>query len=384
MLTRTFFPVLFSLLFVISFISCGGNKLDSEDHNISQSPNGEGTYAGKVKIDLTAQPEIELDPNSETTKIILQFIPRNAENFPLTPEQVKVTLLLDDKKIDDEAHIENSSEQLAFNINFGLVLDASYSMLVSHGDEEAFTPMLQSAKNSVQKGIDIWSDQEGTFSFHTTWFNSAIYSSLDNATQQWRAEDLLSIPRPKSGAFTRLYSATDYAIEKMAESITENEQGPRDQNIILVFSDGEDNYSWHNDQDIPTTTDSTSNDADFVKLGYADTNLEDLVTTINNQDNLSVHVISLGTNINASNLQTIATAGKGLYLENPDARDLEKPFQQVIQEFTTLQSHGAIMPLQAGEYKFTLRVENALGRDAVEYSFLFKTGEGTAEIISTN
>ena len=383
-LTRNLFPVLLSLFFVISLISCGGNKLDSEDHNVSQSPDGEGTYVGKVKIDLTADPEISLDPSTETTKIILQFIPRSAEDEPLTPDQVNVTLLLDDEQIDQEAHLENSSQQLAFNINFGLVLDASYSMLVSHGEEEAFTPMLTSAKNSVQKATEIWKDQEGSFSFHTTWFNTAIYSSLNNTSQRWTADDLLSIPPPKSGDFTRLFSATDYAIQKMAASIAEEEQGPRDQNIILVFSDGADNYSFHDDQDIPTTSDVTSNDAEYLKLGYGTTDLDNLVETINGQSNISVHVIGMGKNINASDLKTIATAGKGLYIENPDAKEIEKPFQRVIQEFTTLQTHGAIMPLQAGEYKFTMRVSNALGRNSVDYSFRFITGNGVSEIIPDN
>ena len=65
--------------------------------------------------------------------------------------------------------------------------------------------------------------------------------------------------------------------------------------------------------------------------------------------------------------------------------EIEKPFQRVIQEFTTLQTHGANIPLKSGEYKFTLRVENAAGSDAAEHSFRFKTADGVfAERIILN
>jgi len=387
-LTRNFFYVLFCLLVSTFLIACGGSKLDNDsndnptDSKVSTAPSTTGIYSDKVFIDLTAEPEVNVDPTFETTEVILQFIPRNESDFPLTPEQVKVSLFLDDQEIDPEGKIQSSSQQLAFNVNFGLVLDSSYSMLVSHGDNEAFTPMLESAQNSVQKGIDIWSEQEGKFSFHTTWFNTSIYSSVNTSIQQWTAEDITFIPQPQSGDFTRLFSATEYAIERMKEAIADEELGPRDQNILLVFSDGQDNFShYEKDKDNDSIRLTTENDAEYEKIGHAATELTDLVETIGAQDNLSVHVIGLGEKINIDDLQAIATAGNGLYLQNPGVEEIEKPFQRVIQEFTTLQTHGANIPLKAGEYKFTLRVENAAGSDAAEYSFRFKTGDGSAEII---
>ena len=386
-LTRNVFYVLFCLLVSILLIACGGNKLGSDDPTetepkVSSAPSTTGIYSDKVLIDLTAEPEISIDPEFETTEVILQFIPRNEGNFPLTPEQVKVSLLLDDEEIDPEGHIRSSSQQLAFNVNFGLVLDSSYSMLVSHGDNEAFTPMLESAQNSVQKGIDIWSEQEGKFSFHTTWFNTAIYSSINTSIQQWAAEDITFIPQPQSGGFTRLFAATEYAIERMNEATADEELGPRDQNILLVFSDGQDNFShYEKDKDDEPLRLTTENDAEYEKIGHAATDLTGLVETIGSQENLSIHVIGLGEKINVDDLQTIATAGNGLYLQNPGVEDIEKPFQRVIQEFTTLQTHGANIPLKAGEYKFTLRVENAAGSDFAEYSFRFKNEDGNVEII---
>jgi len=384
--TKSFLGFFF-LIVTLLLSACGGGRLEGDEVIVNTEPEPElkeftsGVYSGKVKIDITADPELRVT-NKQSTEIILQFIPRNKDNLPLSSEHVKVTMLVDDSQITDESHIESSEEQLAFNVNFGLVLDSSYSMLVSHGDNEAFTPMLNSAKDAVQKGIDIWSGQKGNFSFHTTWFSTSIYSSIDTTNHQWTPNDLTFIPRPKSGDFTRLFAATDYAVEKMSLDTPEDQMGPRDQNIILVFSDGVDTYSYSTlDKDTAPLHLNTDNNAEYLKLGRDTTTLEDLVSRINSKNKLSVHVIGMGNNINITDLQAIATAGNGLYLQNPNADEIDKPFQRIIQEFTTLQTHGADIPLADGEYKFTLHVENAAGTDFADYTFSFKTLEGVAEII---
>ncbi len=374
---------IFFIVIIAPILASCGNKIQNgnEPTGNTDNPNKptfSDTYSGDIVIDLKSGPEISLNASS-ITEIILQFIPRTTESLPLSPKQVEVSMLIDDKKVDLESIISSSSEQLAFNVNFELVLDASYSMVVSH-ESEAFTPMLESAKNSVQKGIDIWAEQEGRFSFHTTWFNNDILSSLNTLDRQWTANDITDIPLPRSGDFTRLFAAADFAIENM--NTPGNDLGQRDQNILLIFSDGEDNLSNVNDNgDLPTSTFTTVNGAEYTKHGRNLTTLDDLLETIDEQENLSVHVIGMGSEINVDDLQSIANAGNGLYLQNPDASDIEKPFQRVIQEFTTVQTHGIKIPKPAGEYKFTLRVKNVINQNAAEYSFQFRTGNGSAEII---
>ncbi|HFE38990.1 MAG TPA: VWA domain-containing protein [Gammaproteobacteria bacterium] len=382
--------ILGCIIFFAFLGACGDNKLETpsnepgSENNEPQPPSTKGTYAGNVVIDLRTKPELNRDPLAETTEIILQFVPRNSDNFPLSPEQVIVSMRINDEAIDPESIIESSSEQLAFNVNLGLVLDASSSMALPPEDPP-FPAMLEAAKNSVEKGFEIWAEQEGEFSFHTTWFNNAIFSSVDTADQQWAADDIMDIPLPRrSGQFTRLYAAVDYAVEKMAENASDPLSEVRDQNIILVFSDGKDNHSSKDDADAPVQQLFTKNDAEYQQLGREKTTLETLLEDIDTQENISVHVIGMGDKISVDNLKSIAEAGNGLYLQNPDASDLDKPFQRVIQEFTTLQTQGIVTPKPVGEYKFTLRVENALGKEAAECSFQFKIEAESAALINTD
>lgn len=384
---KTTTTALFGLLASTLLIACGENKLESRDPNVtdeSRTPSFSGTYAGSVNIDLSAEPEITRDISAGTTEIILQFVPRNADNTPLSPEQVKVTLLINGNKIGSESLIDSRSEQLAFNVNLGLVLDASSSMAYPL-DEPAFTAMLDAAKTSIETGVELWAEQEGEFSFHTTWFNNSILSSVNSESNNWIAESILDIPHPRRQLdFTRLYAASDYAIEKMAENVTEIQSNVRDQNLILIFSDGVDNKSHFNDADVPAKHLKINNNDEYVQLGWEDTSLEELIENIKSHDNVSVHVIGMGDelDINASALQSIADAGNGEYLPNPDAADLEKPFQRVIQEFTTLQTFGVITPVPAGhDYTFTLRVENATGGDSVDCSFQIRIEEESAVIV---
>jgi len=367
-------------------IACGENKLESNtptnEDDSPRSPSFSGTYSGSVNIDLSAEPQIQRDSLAGTTQIILQFVPRSADNTPLSPEEVKVSLLINGEEIDRESMIESSSEQLAFNVNLGLVLDASSSMTYPT-EEPAFTAMLEAAKNSIQTGAQIWAEQEGDFSFHTTWFNNYILSSINDENNIWTAESIQGIPFPRKRLdFTRLYAASDYAIERMSENVNEPLSDVKDQNIILIFSDGDDNKSSHDDSEVQPKYLTTEDGDDYVQLGREGISLNTLVENINNQENISVHVIGMGDQLNTTALEAIAEAGGGFYLPNPDASDLEKPFQRVIQEFTTLQTHGVITPIPAGnEYTFTLRVENATGRDSVDCSFQIRIEAESAEIV---
>jgi hypothetical protein len=86
----------------------------------------------------------------------------------------------------------------------------------------------------------------------------------------------------------------------------------------------------------------------------------------------------LGSSINEAELQSIADAGHGVFLKNPDSARLDELFAQVLTEFTTLKTEGALIPMPTGDYNFTLRITNAAGTASDEYSFRFHGGDTTA------
>jgi len=395
-LHRVFLLICLSLSFSF-LLSCDGTNLDElgsngEPKSSSNNPGTNNTtppdksqpYDGKVVLNLTGEPEISL--NEGLTSIIFQFIPRNEDNFPLSPDQVNVSFKIDDEDVDVESYLETTAEELVFNVNFGLVLDASYSMKVAH-DSDAFPPMLEAAKRSVETGIEIWSKREDQFNFHTTWFNNYIYSSVNTINRQWNPNDITSIPDPESGSFTKLFAAIDYQIENLSNILANSEtKGPRDQNIILVFSDGADNYSqYDNSSDSDGQQFSTDSGARYKRLGRKETTKNDVIARIGNEANLTIHVIALGEKdkIKATDLEEISNAGSGIFKHNPNTSEIDTLFEFAIQQFTTLQTHGVKMPILDGEYKFTILVENEVGNNFAEHSFNFKTGDEGASIITT-
>jgi len=380
----------FISVFVFILAGCGSGSLSdlpTENTTTSQPVDALGNYSGDVVIDLLEDsPKISLQSDGRTN-IVLQFIPRDSNGFSLSSEQIDIDLLIDDTEVSVESYLQSDASELQFNVNFGLVLDASYSMV----DRNAFEPMLKAASESVQSGITIWESKSGTFNFHTTWFNDFIYSA-DQSTSPWTATDILSIAPPASSikSSTKLFAAVDYMVDKLNKlpTLDKQAQAPQDQNIILVFSDGKDEYSWYDNADIETENGITDSGAEYIKMGYKAIDLndpdspnEDLIPNIEQSKNLTIHVIGLGDTIVENDLLQIAKAGRGTFRKNPDAEDLNSVFNKVVQEFTTLQTRGVSIPKQPGTYTFTLRVTNRSGNKFAEYSFDFRTDSEAASII---
>jgi len=382
---------IFLLSLFFSLFACGGGD-DLNDINKGEQPEKIApqevieleNYSGDLAIDVISKPVITYNPDDGVTNIVVQFVPRTAPGaFPLTPEQVIVGFKFDDELIGPETHYESTPQELAFNINFGLVLDASYSMIVKNSDSEtdAFTPMLSAARTSVQKGVDIWENRAGSFNFKTLWFESFLYYGVDNENHVWSANDITTIPKPVDKTFTKLFAALDFMLEKIALEKQENTQ-----NIVLLFSDGFDNYSHFDNsqsEELDDTPLVTSSGAEYLKLGSTTKTLADVVQRINGMENLTVHVIGLGdeSSISVEDLKEISTAGRGLYLENPDNDSILDLFSRVTQEFTTIQSHGLKRSFPSGQHKFTLTVKNKSGQGQTEYSFDFVTGENEVKIL---
>ncbi len=383
---------LLSILFLLS--ACGAGDInDLLDENATAQPtlDAEGNYAGDVVIDLLIDSPKVSTQSGGITNVVLQFIPRDNNGFSLSSEQINIELELNNAKLSPESYLKSNASELQFNVNFGLVLDASYSMV----DSQSFTPMLNAASQSIQTGTEIWEKKSGDFNFHTVWFNSFIFSA-EHEVPNWTADDIKNISPPASaaGGSTKLFAAVDFMVDKFnaLPTLDKPAEAPTDQNIILVFSDGKDEYSWFDNSYEQAENASLNSGAGYVKMGYKGVDLTDaqllgndlLIPSIEQSKNLTIHVIGLGDDIEESDLRKIAKAGRGTFRKNPDAADLSTVFNKVVQEFSTLQTRGASMTLLPGTYTFTLRVTNKSGNKSTEYSFDFITDLEKASIVNAS
>ncbi|TPW09044.1 MAG: hypothetical protein FD130_2674, partial [Halothiobacillaceae bacterium] len=131
------------------------------------------------------------------------------------------------------------------NIYYSMVLDASYSM--TQHTPPAFGPMKEAARDSYQTVHDTWQERPGEAKFAMIWFDEVINQTQynTNTARAWMPDDIRDLPEPQPGASTKLFSAT----ETMAKFLAQERQrniftGPRDQYVMVVFSDGADNYSF--------------------------------------------------------------------------------------------------------------------------------------------
>lgn len=385
MLNKRIFFKSFSLFILISFLNACGEGKDLNDingnankQNITKPIEEDiSNYTGNIAITVLEKPEISYDPILGTTKILLQFIPKtSAGQTPLSPDQVNVEISIDDST-DVEGKLDSSAVELSFSVNFGLVLDASYSMVKS----QSFTPMLEAASSSVQEGVDIWKNRAGKFNFKTSWFNSFLYFSEDTQNRTWIPSDISTIPSPADNAFTKLYAAIDTMLNYIS---TENQEN--NQNIILVFSDGKDNYSYFDNSDstlLDSSLQTTSSGAQYKITGSQSVSFENITDKIKNIGNITVHVIGLGdqNTLDVDRLKAIASASGGIYLQDPNTDALLDLFSRVTKEFTTIQSQGVVTPLDPGQHSFALRVTNKSGKGMGEYKFNFVTGDSNAKIL---
>ena len=155
----------------------------------------------------------------------------------------------------------------------------------------------------------------------------------------------------------------------------------RDQYVMLVFSDGADNYSYW-DNSVISSTRSTTSGASYQQFGTLPTTLEAAKSAVTAHPRLTTHVIGLGSAINTNELTQIAQAGDGIFQANPSSQNLGALFERVLQEFTTIQTRGAEIPLPPGDYEFTLSVKNMAGGNPASYKFLMHAGDPQAGVIS--
>lgn len=330
-----------------------------------------------VEIQVTSDPTVAFNLANGKTSAIVQFIARDKAGNPLAPEDVVVELLVDNAAVDNESILQADSEELSSSIHFGMVLDASYSML--QHTPPAFAPMLAAARNAVVEGLALYAGRPGTFTWSVSWFNETI-SAPATQGRTWQPDDLLTIPEPGVGTATKLFAAVERHAGKMLDSYATIANGPHDHHVMMVLSDGADNYSWFDNASFASSGVTTSG-APYDVKGWGAATLDSAVIAIEAHPNLTVHALGLGSDVQDAQLQALATAGGGRYLKNPSSAQLEDLFASVTQEFATIQDHGATIPLQPGDYRFTLRVLTADRRAKDEYSFRFHAGDVDAGVL---
>jgi hypothetical protein len=93
---------------------------------------------------------------------------------------------------------------------------------------------------------------------------------------------------------------------------------------------------------------------------------------------LQLNVIGLGSAVVDSDLSAMATAGNGRYFKNPDSNQIENLFDQVIKEFTSIQTHGVTLPVPSGDYRLDVVVTDRATGAQASHSVLFHGGDAGA------
>ncbi len=351
-------------------------------NNQTASPTSSPSSTKSLQLEVPTPPVVTWDDSNGKTTVVVQYTVRDGNNRPMPKNKYDVALYLNDKPVDIESLLDEAAEELEVNLYLSMVLDASSSMTL--GSTPAFEPMKTAARNSFQSAIDAWSIRPGEVKFSLIWFNEVINQSLydANAMKDWLPADILSIPAPSGGSATKLYSAVEAMSKHLQREYNDGIfNGPRDQYVMLIFSDGADNYSFFDNSSINQQL-STPSGALYQQYGTPPTTLEALKPLIENHPNLTVHVIGLGANILKEELEKIASFGGGISLDNPDSENIGQLFEQVMNEFITLETRGAEIPLPAGEYAFSLRITDKETKQEAEYSFQFKGGDYDAGVMS--
>jgi hypothetical protein len=353
-------------LFVLIIVGCSS----TEESPVAPVP-------ASVEIEMTSDPTVTFNQATGKTTNIVQFIARDRAGNPLDANDVIVELRLDNSAVDNEALLQADSAELTSSINLALVLDASYSMLLH--SPPAFEPMLTAARDAVAEGLELYEGRPGTFFWGVSWFSETI-ASPGATGRTWQPDDLLTIPEPDPGTATKLFAAVERQAKLMREQYLTIANGPHDHHVMIVLSDGADNYSWFDNESF-TNVGVTTSGAPYDITGWVATDVDPAVAAIEGHPNLTVHALGLGSSVQDSQLQALVTAGGGRYLKNPSSTQLGALFDSLTREFATIQDHGATIPLPPGDYSFTLRVRTAKGNASDEYSFQFHGGDEGAGVL---
>jgi len=355
---------LLSVMVLVFAVGCG-KKLPSEPESTAS-----------VQLEILDVPEVTYDPTVGTTTVVVQFVARNDRQIPLEQSGMNVQLRLDGRAIDVEGILKEDSEQLRSNLYLTLVLDVSYSMLEQQ--PPAFSPMLASARRAVGAGRALYFERPGLFDWNLYWFSDRVYTPLEVLPgSDWLEVDIERIPQPHPGTFTKLFAAVEVAVNDSRAFAEQVANDPRDHHVMVVLSDGGDNYSWFPNVDV-IGTGSAGTNREFEYFGHKATTRDQALQAIREHPSLQLNVIGLGSAVVDADLNAMAVAGHGRYFKNPNSNQIEDLFDQVIKEFTSIQTQGVTIPIPSGDYRLDIVVtDRATGAQAV-HSVAFHGGDAGA------
>jgi hypothetical protein len=335
-----------------------------------QHQEGDQCVADQLTVEIVSQSSC-WNPENGATRLILQFVTRDQSGLALDPEldanqeptALASQLLVDNGPPDVESLLNRDSELLKSDLALSLVLDSTYSML-SH-TPPAFEPMKAAAVDVLTGIRDTWSTNNAQFHWELTWFNEVIFRpAANNRGENWSISDIRDLPTPETGSFTGLWKAVHYTIG-IHQELYEKQvaAGKRDQHVMVVFSDGEDNHSYFDNSNIDRP-DDLNGVLHWTYQGYPATNFEDLQALLDEFPQLRVYVIGFGDALLSANdlekqkLRNLAEQNRGQYFFGNDSNALAQLFDSVKREFITMQTLGVETPLRDGQHEFSLRARH--------------------------
>ncbi len=326
------------------------------------------------------------NPENGATRLILQFVTRDQAGVALDPQvdanqepsALDSQLFINDRPADVESLLSRDSELLKSDLAVSLVLDATYSML--QHNPPAFEPMKAAAVNVLQELQQLWTANDSLFHWELTWFDELIYRPApNNRGTPWSIEDTAKIPSPKQGQFTGLWKAVHYGIGVHEALYSEQiAAGPRDQQVMIVFSDGDDNHSFFaNDDEAHRGNGNLAEMLFWSFTGYPKTSIDDIKARLAENPQLRIYVIAFGDQIGEdgrAKLQELAQLSHGQYFAGSDSNNLGQLFDSVKKEFITMQTLGVETSLDLGQYEFSLRTKHLPSGAEGKRDFMLEVG----------
>jgi hypothetical protein len=324
-------------------------------------------------VELQSTPVAVYDPITGKTTVVLEFQVRDTAGDSVDPSTATLQRYVDGRLVDVESVLATQDTKVSSNLRLGVVLDASYSM--TKWQPPAFEPMKKAAYD-MQQSIRTQFSSWGTFESSLSWFQDQYVCAPSSTSMPDSA--VLSIPAPQPGDSTRLFASAAQMVDHMKQ-LHDAIPAPTsaDHFAMVVFTDGYDNYSWFDASAAPAIS-YPATGGSFTCAGTGPVALQDLVGKLQAFPQLKVYVIGLGNQIKLSELTTIAEAGHGRLVSNPDPSQVSTLFGEVAREFTTIRRDGITMPLAPGDYEYVEEV--TVGGGTARVRFQFHAGDAATSV----